>query len=43
MQVAKTVRPDDLQKAHILMEEVVKRGNSEVKSILDGAKRVLEG
>jgi ribosome recycling factor len=43
MQVAKTVRPDDLQKAHKLMEEVVQRGNSEVKRILDGAKRVIQG
>jgi ribosome recycling factor len=43
MQVARTVRPDDLQKTHKLMEDIVKRGNEEVKRILDGAKKVLEG
>jgi len=43
MQVAKTVRPDDLQKAHKMMEDVAQRGNSEVKRILEGAKRVLQG
>ena len=38
----RTVRPDDLQKAHKEMEEVVKRGQGEVKRIGDGARRVLE-
>ncbi|KAF1936141.1 ribosome recycling factor [Clathrospora elynae] len=36
------VLPDDLQKAKKQMEEVVKRGHTEVKRISDGAKRVLE-
>ena len=36
------VLPDDLQKAKKLMEEVVKKGHTEVKRICDGAKRVLE-
>lgn len=43
MQLARTVRPDDLQKAQREMEGVVKRGNDEVKKIFEGAKRVLEG
>jgi ribosome recycling factor len=42
-QVDKSVRPDDLQKATKKMEEAVKRGISEVKRIVDGARRVLEG
>ncbi|KAF2812559.1 ribosome recycling factor, partial [Mytilinidion resinicola] len=41
-QVDKSVRPDDLQKATKKMEEAVKRGVSEVKRIVDGARRVLE-
>jgi ribosome recycling factor len=40
--VDKAVLPDDLQKAKKMMEDVVKRGHSEVKRIVDGAKRVLE-
>jgi ribosome recycling factor len=36
------VLPDDLQKAKKGMEEVVKKGHTEVKRIADGAKRVLE-
>jgi ribosome recycling factor len=36
------VLPDDLQKAKKRMEEVVKKGHTEVKRISDGAKRVLE-
>jgi ribosome recycling factor len=38
----KEVLPDDLQKAKKQMEEVVKKGHTEVKRISDGAKRVLE-
>ncbi|KAF2449539.1 ribosome recycling factor [Karstenula rhodostoma CBS 690.94] len=41
-QLEKTVLPDDLQKAGKRMEEVVKKGHSEVKRIVDGAKKVLE-
>jgi ribosome recycling factor len=37
------VRPDDLQKAQKRMEEVTKAANEEVKRILDGAKKVLQG
>lgn len=36
------VLPDDLQKAKKRMEEVVKKGHTEVKRISDGAKKVLE-
>ena len=43
MQLARSVRPDDLQKAHKLMEDIAKRGNEEVRRIFDGAKKVLEG
>jgi len=42
-QVEKSVRPDDLQKATKKMEEAVKRGISEVKRIVDGSRKVLEG
>ena len=42
MHVARTVRPDDIQKAQKQMEGVVKRGNEEVKRILDGAKQALK-
>ncbi|KAI9880145.1 MAG: hypothetical protein M1830_005174 [Pleopsidium flavum] len=42
MQVAKTVRPDDLKKAGEGMEKVVERGHGEVQKVVDGAKRVLE-
>ena len=41
-EVNREVLPDDLQKAKKLMEEVVKKGHTEVKRISDGAKRVLE-
>jgi ribosome recycling factor len=36
------VLPDDLQKAKKRMEDVIKKGHTEVKRISDGAKRVLE-
>ena len=36
------VLPDDLQKAKKRMEDVVKKGQAEVKRISDGAQRVLE-
>ncbi|KAH7093055.1 ribosome recycling factor-domain-containing protein [Paraphoma chrysanthemicola] len=36
------VLPDDLQKAKKRMEEVVKKGHTEIKRISDGAKKVLE-
>lgn len=42
MQVAKSVRPDDLKKAGERMEKVVERGQGEVKRIVDAAKKVLE-
>ncbi|KAL6712199.1 ribosome-recycling factor [Coniothyrium glycines] len=41
-EIEKEVRPDDLQKAKKRMEEVIKKGHTEVKRITDGAKRVLE-
>ncbi len=42
MQVAKTVRPDDLKKAGEQMEKVVEKGHAEVQKVVDGAKSVLE-
>lgn len=41
-QLDKAVLPDDLQKAHKRMEDVVKKGHAEVKRIVDGAKKVLD-
>jgi ribosome recycling factor len=41
-QKAKSVRPDDLQKAQKQMEEVAKKGNEEVKRITDECKKVLD-
>lgn len=38
----KSVLPDDLQKAGKGMEDVIKKGHSEIKRIVDGAKKVLE-
>lgn len=43
MQLAKTVRPDDLKKAGALMEKVVEgRGTGEVKKVVEGVRRVLD-
>lgn len=42
MSLSKAILPDDLQKATKKMEDVVKRGQSEVKRIVDGAKKVLD-
>jgi ribosome recycling factor len=42
MQLAKTVRPDDLKKAQSMMEKVVEKGMGEVKRVVDAAKKVLE-
>jgi len=43
MKQEKTVRPDDVQKALKEMESVTKRGQDEVKKILDGWLKVLAG
>jgi ribosome recycling factor len=43
MDIAKTARRDDVQKAQKQMEEIVKAGNDEIKKILDNSKKVLEG
>ena len=40
--VSKSVRPDDLQKAGKMMEDVAKRGNEDVKKVVEDARRVLE-
>ncbi|KAF2675380.1 ribosome recycling factor [Microthyrium microscopicum] len=41
MQVAKTVNPDDIQKAHKEMESVVQRGTTQVKSLLETHRKVI--
>lgn len=43
MQTSKKVRADDFHKAQAEMEIVVKKGNEEIKKILENSKRVLEG
>jgi ribosome recycling factor len=42
MQLGKTARPDELKKAGTAMEKVVEKGGSEVKKVVDAAKKVLE-
>ncbi|KAF2719990.1 ribosome recycling factor [Polychaeton citri CBS 116435] len=42
MQLAKSARPDDLKKAGAAMEKVVEKGSSEVKKVVDQAKKMLE-
>jgi ribosome recycling factor len=42
MQLNRTALPDDLKKAGTQMERVVEKATSEVKKIVDGAKKVLE-
>lgn len=42
LELARKVRPDDLQKAQKQMEELVKKGQDEVKMITDSAKKVLQ-
>lgn len=41
-EVNRDVLPDDLQKAKKRMEEVVKKGHTEIKRISEGAKKVLQ-
>lgn len=42
MTLKKVARPDDLKKAHDQMEKVAEKGQSEVKSVYDAAKKALE-
>ncbi|KAL1629064.1 ribosome-recycling factor [Neofusicoccum ribis] len=42
LEVGKKVRPDDASKAKKLMDETAKKGQEEVKHIVDGARKVLE-
>ncbi|KIW02073.1 uncharacterized protein PV09_06568 [Verruconis gallopava] len=42
MAISETLRPDDLQKAQKLMDEVAKRGNEDVKKVVNDARKVLE-
>jgi ribosome recycling factor len=43
MQLAKTARPDELKKAGTAMEKVVEKGSGEVKRVVEGARKGLEG
>ena len=43
MAVAKTAGPDDLKRAGVRMEKLVEEANKEVKRIVDGARKNLEG
>lgn len=42
LEKARKVRPDDVQRAHKRMEEVVKEGHDEAKRIAESAKKVLQ-
>lgn len=42
MQSDKTARPDDLKKAGDKMEKIVQQAQTEVKKLVDNAKKVLE-
>jgi len=42
LQLSKAARPDELKKAGAAMEKVVEKGASEVKKVVDAAKKVLE-
>ena len=42
MQKKKTARPDDVRKAHELMEKVTEKGHKEVKELFEGARKMLE-
>ncbi|MCJ1405324.1 hypothetical protein MMC11_008551 [Xylographa trunciseda] len=42
MELARTVRPDDLKKARERMEKAVEKGNEEVKKRVEGARKALE-
>jgi ribosome recycling factor len=43
MELGKLVIQDELRKAHKGMEEVVKRGQEEVKKVYEGSLKALEG
>ena len=43
MELGKLVVVDELRKAHKQMEEVVKKGQDEVKKIYEGAVKALDG
>ena len=43
MHIARNVRPDDLKRAEGRMEKVVEEAHKEVKRVVEGSRRVLEG
>ncbi|KAG0651496.1 Ribosome-recycling [Hyphodiscus hymeniophilus] len=42
MELKKTVRPDDLKKAHKEMEKIVEKGGADIKKTVDGARKTME-
>lgn len=42
LQLSKSARPDDLQKAGAMMEKVVEKGTAELKKVVENAKKVLK-
>jgi ribosome recycling factor len=42
MELKKTVRPDDLKKAHKEMERLVEKGHTDVKTAVDAARKNME-
>lgn len=42
MELKKTVRPDDLKKAHKEMEKLVEKGHTGVKTAVDAARKLME-
>ena len=42
MELKKAVRPDDLKKAHKEMEKVVEKGHTDVKKVVDAARKAME-
>lgn len=42
MELKKTVRPDDLKKAHKDMEKLVEKGHADVKKTVDSARKTME-
>jgi ribosome recycling factor len=43
MELGKLVIQDELRKAHKQMEEVVKKGQDEVKKVYEGSLKALDG
>lgn len=42
MELKRTVRPDDLKKAHKEVEKLVEKGHTDVKKTVDSARKTME-